>query len=189
MLSDDERGVASQKGNSLFAVVRPAPEYRDLSLVRWDTSAPETQGARGRGSTTVRRYAVVGSPTVFSDVPRAGSATYRAFFTGTGFGPGASNGSYQGAAILTTDFAAGRLSMDMPLGPGDPFTMRLSATIASGANAVTGTITSPESAYRGEFSGAFYGPAAIELGGIAQLTKRAGVGISGVLTGWRQSPF
>ncbi|PTS72375.1 hypothetical protein DBR17_19870, partial [Sphingomonas sp. HMWF008] len=121
------------------------------------------------------RLAVGGAPTIASDMPKTGTATYA---TGVG-GAALVNGSTisntltaNSTATFSANFATGSITTALTLagplsnatsGPITNFgTFNGTGTIASGSPGFTGTISGTGAS--GVFAGAFFGPQAREMG-------------------------
>jgi hypothetical protein len=123
--------------------------------------------------------AVGGVPTVASDMPRTGGATYSMAAGGAAFQPGAAPITLDGysTATFSADFAgnsvttaltlAGQPSTAGPISTGPSViafgTFSGTGTIAGSGPGFTGTLSGANGA-AGSFSGAFFGPAAREVG-------------------------
>lgn len=117
------------------------------------------------------RLAYGGAPTQTSDMPRSGSATYNSSIGGA-LAQGASNFSLTGnsTATFSANFAANTVATSISLagtptlplgGPVSSFgTYTGSGTIS--ANGISGTLSG--GSMTGGFSGAFFGPQALEYG-------------------------
>ncbi len=166
---------------SQLAVVTPSPGGVDLSYTRigaWVSSA-DPAGAR-------TYFSVGGMPTIASDMPRTGTATFGATVVGgiafvknpavTTTAPlGAEHDLQKSMANFTADFGAGKVSSQLVLEGtllGAPPTFPTlfignfvgGGTIGSGANSFTGTYTGLGNSMTGNFLGAFFGPQAAEYG-------------------------
>jgi hypothetical protein len=130
------------------------------------------------GNSGVYRIAVGGMPTLASDMPRMGSATYTVGVGGAAIQNGAAytlDGN--SSATFTANFAANSVTTALnlagtPVQPGTPFPGGTPATpfgsftgtgmISSSGPGFTGTLTG--TGVTGVFSGAFFGPQALEMG-------------------------
>lgn len=121
---------------------------------------------------TVFRLAVGGAPTLASDMPRTGSATYSAAAGGSAFQSGALyslNGNT--SATFSANFASSSVTTALTLGgtaqPNGAVTQfgtfNGTGTISSSGPGFTGTL-SGANGVTGAFSGAFFGPQALEMG-------------------------
>jgi hypothetical protein len=147
---------------------------------------------RVNGATGISRLAVGGSPTLASDMPKTGTASYA---IGIGGGANAPGGSFALAGNSTGTFSAnfgnGTVATTLnlagaPSGGGavqsfGSFTG--SGTITSNGPGFAGTLTG--AAANGLFSGSFFGPQAAELG-FGYYLNGADFSAAGVAVGARQ---
>jgi hypothetical protein len=128
--------------------------------------------------------AVSGVPTVASDMPRTGTATYQTSIAGSVFESGSAQvlDTAASSATFSANFGAGTVATTLHLvgrapsptfaSAGTPSSPDFgsysgSGTIASGSPGFSGTLASTASSAvvaNGEFSGAFFGPQAKEMG-------------------------
>lgn len=141
-------------------------------------------------------FAVSGVPTISSDMPKSGTATYQTAVGGTVFtGPGVIYSLQNNStASFSANFGAGTVATTLNLSGGglnqqpvDFGSYSGTGTITSGGPGFSGTLASvtgnPISA-TGEFSGAFFGPQATEMGYAWYLTSGLnGFGAQGITTG------
>jgi hypothetical protein len=120
-------------------------------------------------NTSTFRLAIGGSPTLASDMPKTGSATYNTAFGGTANANGATyNLAGNTSGTLSANFGAGTVSSTLNMGgtqvANGPVTQlgafTGSGTIASGGPGFSGTLTGTPGS--GVFAGAFFGPQALE---------------------------
>jgi len=145
--------------------------------------------------------AILGVPTIASDMPRSGTANYQTNVIGSAF---LNSSSYDlsaaSTATFSADFAAGTVATTLRLA-GTPFTPTpMSAarppvdfssysgtgTIAAGGPAFSGTLAhTPDNPIplTGEFAGAFFGPQAKEMGYSFYLFSGGGLSIQGAVVG------
>jgi hypothetical protein len=133
------------------------------SWIRMDTAT---------GQSTVR-LAVGGVPTVASDVPRTGSATYSTLVGGAAVQNGTSYSlNANSTATFSANFAANSVTTALTLiGAATPAgdqptnlgTFNGTGTISATGPGITGTLTGANGV-TGAFSGAFFGPRALEVG-------------------------
>ncbi len=145
--------------------------------------------------------AVTGVPTIAGDMPKSGTADYQASVTGSAFNGGPSGYSLaaNSTASFSADFGAGTVSTTLNLSgatSANPVPVALGSytgtgNIASGTPGFSGTLApaiSGSGTATGQFSGAFFGPQAKEMGYAWYVTSAAnGVGAlfnaQGVVTG------
>jgi hypothetical protein len=139
-------------------------------------------------------FAVSGVPTIVSDMPRSGTATYQTSVGGTAFALGGSTPrslQANSTATFSANFGAGTVATTLNLvgaglnqPPVDFGSYSGTGTITSGGPGFSGTLASAASnpiSATGEFSGAFFGPQASEMGFGWYLT--GGIGAQGIITG------
>lgn len=124
------------------------------------------------GSNSVVRLAVGGQPTIASDMPRTGSATYTVVAGGAAQQNGTSYTlSGNSSATFAANFATNSISTSLTLGGTTsslgatvtPFgTFNGSGTISASGSGFTGTLSGGGAT--GLFSGVFFGPQALEVG-------------------------
>jgi hypothetical protein len=157
----------------------------------------ETTGTTG-GSVNVFTYGV---ETPDADVPRAGTASYQVKLLGVAAWQQAVT-ALSGTGNLGVNFATGAISGQgqasetdattlAPAGGGD---WSLTANLAGATNHIDGTFKLyPTSVFdiSGPFSGRFYGPAAVELGGVFSISGADSLhgpgAATGLLLGYRSS--
>jgi hypothetical protein len=122
---------------------------------------------------------LLGIPTAGGDVPTTGSASYSTAFSAVITGGSlpdfynTNNYSYGGSSSFTADFLAGTVNLTVDLADAkDPFddtqptmdfgTLTGSGAIQSGSSAFGGSLSG--AGFAGGFVGAFFGPAAAEMG-------------------------
>ena len=134
-----------------------------------------------------------GYPTLASDMPRTGTATYSAKVAG-GFmngidatGRGGSQLSVMGTATFSADFGAGSVTTGLnlihsDLGSEFPVgTFSGTGNITSATGQFSGSFTSTDSPFSGTFNGGFFGPQAKEMGyGFFLSGHQANVGMGGM---------
>ncbi len=141
-------------------------------------------------------FAVSGVPTIVSDMPKSGSATYQTSLGGTAFAPGRSTPlslQANSTATFSANFGAGTVATTLNLvgaGLNQPpvnfGSYSGTGTITSGGPGFSGTLTSVagnQISATGEFSGAFFGPQATEMGYAWYLA--GGIGAQGIITGMK----
>jgi hypothetical protein len=139
-------------------------------------------------------FAVSGVPTIVSDMPRSGTATYQTSVGGTAFALGGSTPrslQANSTATFSANFGAGTVETTLNLVgaglnqlPVDFGSYSGTGTITSGSPGFSGTLASAASnpiSATGEFSGAFFGPQASEMGFGWYLT--GGIAAQGITTG------
>lgn len=155
-------------------------------------------GSWGRIDTTTNtgtfRLAVGGSPTLATDMPRTGSATYSAGTGGTMVSSGTAY-NLQGNSTMTfsANFAANSVTtaltlagtpLPSPSGPVTSFgTFNGTGTISSTGSGFTGTLTGTGAT--GLFSGGFFGPQALEMA-MAWYLNGATISGAGLAAGVKQ---
>lgn len=142
-------------------------------------------------------FAVSGVPTISSDMPKSGTATYQTAVGGTVYtGPNIVYSLQNSStATFSANFGAGTVATTLNLSgtglngqlPTDFGSYSGTGTITSGGPGFSGTLASvtgnPISA-TGEFSGAFFGPQATEMGYAWYLSNGLnGFGAQGITTG------
>jgi hypothetical protein len=167
---------ASNQVTSSLRILTPSPGGVNLSYTRIGRWYSITDPAGGRVY-----FASGGVPTIASDMPRSGSATYGAtIVSGTAIASLTPQSPRVGldiggsSANLEANFATGAISSQLSISgrpsPVAPATFLGqfvgSGTISSGTNTFAGTYTplGGPTAATGEFRGAFFGPQAIEYG-------------------------
>lgn len=155
-----------------------------------------TWGTNLNSSSPTYRIAVGGAPTIASDMPKSGTANYTVGVGGAANLAGAPyNLSGNSTGTFSANFGTGAITTALTLtgtpqpSGGTPTTFGTfngSGTIASNSPGFTGTISGTASngtAATGGFSGAFFGPQALEVGfgyTITAGTFSAVGGVSGV---------
>jgi hypothetical protein len=151
--------------------------------------------SQSSGGEKRRTFFLIGYPTVLSDMPRTGSASYTAAVTsGTmvgvqGNGAGTFELSVGGTATFDANFASGTVATGLTLSHSDlgseiPVgTFAGTGIIAGGTSQFFGTLTSTDSPFSGSFNGGFFGPQAQEMGYGFFLSGHKPDGIGG--TDWR----
>jgi hypothetical protein len=112
-----------------------------------------------------------GIPTPVSDLPRTGTGTYTGVAQGILFDPQAIY-ALDGSMSLSADFAAGSLGTTLALnGTSTTNGLRITiptltgaATISADKNSFVGALTTADNSFVGSLQGAFFGPAAQEVG-------------------------
>ena len=139
-------------------------------------------------------HTVSGVPTLARDMPRSGIATYRAGIAGTVFQGALPTYSTQtgSSATFSADFGAGSVTTTIHLVAAQPNASAVdfgsysgNGSIASGGPGFSGQLASaPGNAIfaTGEFSGAFFGPQAQEMG-YGWYWKGSGISAQGVVVG------
>lgn len=125
---------------------------------------------------TLTRLAVGGAPTLASDMPRAGTATYSTAVSGLALRPGLAPSilANNSSATFSADFANNAVTTSLTLA-GTPTlngttvttfgTFSGTGTISTTGPGFSGTLSSPDVAdAKGAFAGAFFGPKALEMG-------------------------
>jgi hypothetical protein len=137
---------------------------------------------------------VSGVPTIARDMPRSGTATYRTGIAGTVFqGALPSYSTTTGSSsAFSADFGAGTVSTTIHLVAAQPNASAVdfgsysgNGRIASGGPGFAGALTpAPGNAFAatGEYSGAFFGPQAQEMG-YGWYLKDGGISAQGVVIG------
>jgi hypothetical protein len=148
------------------------------------------------GQTGVARIAIGGMPTLASDMPRTGSATYATAVTGTANRGGISDSlTGNSTATFSADFAHGSVTTALnlvrsglnvqPLALGS---FNGTGTISSTGPDFTGTLSGGDTsgiAATGAFAGAFFGPKALEMG-YAWYVSGGAFSAVGAVTGVKQ---
>jgi hypothetical protein len=144
-----------------------------------------------------------GYETPASAVPTTGSATFAGYASGEVYKPasGAISGTYvDGAANLAVNFASGQVTGALtqmqeegrvaPTGPVPWNSVSLNASIAAGTNRFSGTTaatsapgtgSSLSASATGHVDGAFYGPAAQNIGAVWSLSDSTGSAIGSIV--------
>lgn len=178
---------AAETTNDIFSLSVPTVEGVALSYTvvgRWshlDDAKPNQ---------TLIRLGVGGSPTLASDMPRTGTATYSAAVAGLAYRPGL--GSLlldKSTATFSADFAANSVATSLTLAatqlPGGTNVLSFgtfegTGTIATTGPGFSGTLKGADAT--GGFAGAFFGPKAVEMAYAWYITAAA-VGFEGTTTG------
>jgi hypothetical protein len=173
--------------NAILSIYRPAGGGGDVAL----TYTTLAQWARVNddppsGTPTTRRsdsfWGVGGFPTLASDMPRTGGATYNGPLRGT-YVQGTTIDSITGQVSLFSDFAAGTVKTDLYLNR-----IGFSTLVVGGTGTIQGVRFSGnlnDGAYTGVFDGGFFGPQAAEMGLSFTISDNAGPQIGGVGAGRR----
>lgn len=147
------------------------------------------------GSSGYISFLALGVPTVVSDLPTSGTATYNGFVDGLWSDGTTTRRLYGSTATLSADFATGKVQTTLNLtGRDDPFGDFLnSATVALGTFSGTGTLASGtyyfsgplsgSGGWTGAFNGGFNGPRASEYGYTFDLHNGSGAAAAGVAIG------
>jgi hypothetical protein len=140
----------------------------------WSTKEEEELGTVIIGASTklaTVRIAVGGSPTFSSDMPKTGTANYTMGVGGSAISSGDSyNLSGSSSGTFSANFATGGITTTLTLAGQPAFsgsqinlgTFNGTGTIASGGPGYSGTLSG--NGATGVFSGAFFGPQALETG-------------------------
>jgi hypothetical protein len=140
----------------------------------WSTKEEEELGTVIIGASTklaTVRIAVGGSPTLSSDMPKTGTANYTIGVVGSAISSGDSyNLSGSSSGTFSANFATGGITTTLTLAGQPAFsgsqinlgTFNGTGTIASGGPGYSGTLSG--NGATGVFSGAFFGPQALETG-------------------------
>ncbi|WP_267389698.1 hypothetical protein [Sphingomonas sp. GC_Shp_3] len=121
-------------------------------------------------------YALIGAPTLTSDLPSTGTTTYQ--ITAGEIGTSASG------QTLVIDAAARRLSGTVTLtGASTPINVMFQGMLDSQSGRIDGTVTTADGTYTGAVHGRVYGPAATEIGLIFDLKDNTGNDRPGILIG------
>lgn len=150
----------SSSPTDIFTIIGPSTGAITLSYVLLG-SWMHIDSSTG---TTVR-LAVAGSPTLASDMPKTGSANYTVGVGGAAF----LNGSVQSlnqtsTATFSANFGAGTVATTLNLASSTQTfgSFNGTGTIASSGPGFSGTLSGTNAS--GIFSGAFFGPQALEMG-------------------------
>ncbi|MET0269933.1 MAG: hypothetical protein ABW173_05845, partial [Sphingomonas sp.] len=142
---------------------------------------------------TTTRYLLIGERTRDGDVPTSGMSSYEAFLGTTTVGRNRGGGlTLSGGGTLSVDHATGTFNARLNVVQGsiptgtepERATLVLEGTVTT--SGVTGTITSPDSGYTGQFTGDLFGPRAIETGMVLTLSRPDGTRAAGRLFGRRR---
>lgn len=162
---------ASNAVTDVFTLISPTPGGVALSYTAFGT-----WGANLNTSSPTYRIAIGGAPTIASDMPKSGTANYT---LGVGGGANLAGTSYSinnGTGTFAANFATGAVTTTLTIAGMPPSntaavtnfgTFNGTGTIASNSPGFSGTITGTASngtAATGGFSGAFFGPQALEVG-------------------------
>lgn len=139
--------------------------------------------ASGSSAAVNDTFVVFGQKTPAASVPRTGSGSYSTVLDGI-FVNSAGVYAVTGTGNLTANFGAGTISYDATAsgareggGPGIAFgTMTGSGSIAFNGGTYSGTGTANGNGYALDLNGAFYGPAAQEVGGTFRIRGNRGNG-------------
>lgn len=134
-----------------------------------------------------RRLALGGARTVVSDMPTSGKVAYKSIFN-----PGLPDLIFY-EAMVSIDYGTGLVegrfmtSQGLPPRPDEiKATLILTGRLVSGQNQFTGSITSPDSAYTGQFIGELFGPRGTEMGALFKLDHPTNRRAIGFIQGIRQ---
>ena len=152
-----------------FRLVRPAAGFRYLGI---GTHAIFSSGFPDNGPKAtfdVERLVLTGNPTLLSDLPTSGAATYSGpLITTTVSFDGGSGLNASGK--LSFDFASSQVNGTFVASQGGwaTGTTPVRATLVFAGSAlngyIRGKIASPDSGYSGEFVGRMFGPGGAEMG-------------------------
>jgi hypothetical protein len=152
-----------------FRIVRPGPSFQYSSFSRQTHSGSGFPDAGSKVGFDIERYFLLGAPTLVSDLPSTGTASYSAgLLTSTVTYDGGSGLGANGT--LSFNFATHQVSGTFAATQGAwrTGTTPVSATLVFSGTEQNGTlkgqITSPNSGYVGEFVGRLFGPQGTELG-------------------------
>ncbi|MEM8985891.1 MAG: transferrin-binding protein-like solute binding protein [Pseudomonadota bacterium] len=158
-------------------IVKPDNTFQAVSYTSFGIWASTDNS---QNSLTVN-YALFGVETVLGDMPQTGSANYNGFAVGSlsTDDSGESFFNLVGQANFTANFSAASLTGRMELVQQDssgtllPWQIvDMTASIASGGNTFSGTTAGvDDTSLTGAVNGAFFGPAAGELGGTFDLSN------------------
>lgn len=181
----DQRGY----DNEILQVSKPGVGL-DLTYTRFGNYS---WGTSGSGYIS---FLALGVPTLDSDVPRTGTASYNGFVDGLWDDGDTTRRLFGSTATMSVDFGAGTLLTTLTLtGRDNPFgdflnspstflgTFFGSGTIAS-RNYFSGGFNQ-QAGWSGGFAGAFNGPQASEYGYVFGLTNSSGAVASGSAVGQR----
>lgn len=134
----------------------------------------EVTGNNPRTITRRDRYFLLGLPTAPIDLPAAGNPSFVATLEGATAIGNSRTGLFDRKS-LALDFGTGRVTgafvLPAPSGSNSAtVTVRFDGTLDRADNRIEGRITSPDSAYTGNFTGRLFGPRGIELGLIFTLS-------------------
>ncbi|MDE2597905.1 MAG: hypothetical protein KGL44_13605 [Sphingomonadales bacterium] len=150
------------------------------------------QTINNTGGSSTARLAVGGVPTVASDMPRTGTASYAAAIYGTAINNGIPyNLNASSKATFSTDFAAGTVATALDLAGKTSATAPVftigtyngTGTIISGGPGFSGSLTGSNAS--GQFTGAFFGPSALEMG-YTFFMNGSTLGVAGSVSGIKQ---
>ncbi|HEY0111846.1 MAG TPA: transferrin-binding protein-like solute binding protein, partial [Allosphingosinicella sp.] len=135
-------------------------------------------------------FGLAGFRTLASDMPKSGTATYASprTYAQAALSDATASRLLSGHATLTADFGTGNITTQLmlqafsvPTSPFDTYTGSgsiTSGTALFGGNIGNGILT-------GTFNGAFFGPAAKEMGYTFRMTNGAGDHLAGVVVGYK----
>lgn len=206
----DFRGDEASFSESLLEVSRPDSlmwrllvntPYRDDVLIvvaptgltyaiaaRQDMEYDTTDGTGRR--LDFERYMVGGSYTLATELPRTGSKSYP--LSGSSSSPTRDGaGGFLASGTASFDFSGTAFTATVELEQissvdgNEPVTLtaELSGTVNFETNVVEGQIASPNSAYTGGFSGAFFGPSAEEFALVYTLGRPGTPPVAGSMVG------
>jgi hypothetical protein len=191
--ADLQNGIYSRSGvgsltvsNSLTTPGGAATIYNYTGWGEWNITSTNA------GAQTSNRFEFAyGIPTLLSDLPRTGTATYPLQLTGYDQAGGF---PITGGGTLSANFAAGTINVSLSPAlvqqPGQTnftpiTTLTGSGAIASNSGAFSAPLTA--TGYTGGVNGGFYGPQAAEVGGAFYYSGgSAGSSAAGVLLGKKQ---
>lgn len=126
----------------------------------------------------ITRFALLGAPTLTTDLPLGAASTYRLTVAQIGTTPTGQS--------LVVDGASRRVTGTVLIGlPGSVGTVSVAfqGVLDAATGRVDGTARTSEGAYTGAFHGRLYGPAGIEIGMIFDLADGNGNDLPGIIVG------
>lgn len=123
-------------------------------------------------------FALIGAPTLATDVPRAGPTTYRLTVAEIGTAPT--------GQTLVIDQSGRRITGTVLLtlaGSSAAISAVFQGTVDSDTGRFDGTVTTADGTYTGAFHGRLYGPTGVEIGLIFDLADRSGNDSPGIIVG------
>ena len=195
--SADWRAYVKREGRSESFLWRQHRDAAHMNVVGWAGGTYPDDASTDPDSYS-HGYAVYGDRTATGQMPGSGTATYRgrteAFAWQPSPGQGRADSSnatrYRADLSLTANFGQGTVGGQATglerRAPGESDYTSVSGTLTFGSGRIAGntlTTTVEGLGYTGSTEGAFYGPGAVEVGGVMQATHTDGRLLSGWFAG------
>lgn len=168
-------------------IVRPSPSYSHVLSSRQELERRQPDGAIEK----LTRFAIIGVPTLASDLPVAGVSDYPVIVSSSP-ASGNSPSGFVASGSLKVDHVGGTVSGILtateltPSGvTGVRATLTFSGTLSPATGLVKGSIASTDSGFSGDFSGRVFGPRAGEIGAAFAISRDDGTRVVGKVVGRR----